>query len=200
MRVGVARVAKPAIGDRERIVKARRLWLDLDRRRKVLDRGRVVATCERRTAGAIEGGGVTRRQGERLRERRFRSVGTPFDESHVTEPDERRHVIRIQRQHALKQRRGSFRIVPSPLNVRQEVRPARVVRFERLRVQKACLGRVEVLGREEQPSHVAVRERPFCRRRGDTGDFLLHRGVGLSQLLLDRWSGAGNIRKCRLPK
>src|SRR5215470_5497935 len=103
MRVSASGVAKPPVRQRQGIVKAGRLRLDLESRLEVLASRRVVAARERSATSAIECGGIAGGQGQRPRKRRFRRVGTPLEEPYVTEPDERGNVVPIEGQNALEQ-------------------------------------------------------------------------------------------------
>jgi len=119
-----------------------------------------------RPARAIERCGIARCERQRFGERRFRRIGTSFDEPHVPEPDERGDVVRFEREHAFEQRRPFAGFVPSPVNVRQKVRPAHVIWLERLSIEKGGLCRIEVLcGKQtDAPSR---RTPPLARRPTD---------------------------------
>src|SRR5262252_10076932 len=120
MSIRVARVAKRAIRDRQRILKARRLRLDLERGSEIVDRCCVIVPRQRGATGPIERGRLARRQRQRFGEWRLGGIGTSLDEPHVAEPDEGGDVVRVERQHALEQGGGFFRLVLPPVYMREE--------------------------------------------------------------------------------
>src|SRR5689334_8372945 len=128
MRVGVSRVAKPAIGERQRIVKARGMRLDRERGREIPDGGGVVAARECGTTGAIERGRIARRKRQRFGKGRLRRVGTSLDEPYVSEPYERGHVVRIDPERGLEHYSRFVGLVAAPIDLCGEIRPSQIVR------------------------------------------------------------------------
>ena len=183
MRLGLREIAEAAVRERERIMHHGRTRVRCQRLLEALHgaaelttgQGRATLTGERRHRLRLL------RDGPR-KDAYGRISPAPF-EVHVAEPDERREVAGCELERALERLRGLLGFAAGPVHVAEIIRPPPVVRRQRLRVQIARLGGVEVLGCQKQIAHVAVGSRHLnrCRRRFG---LLRQRRVRLTHLLL----------------
>ncbi len=195
LRVGASRIAEAAVGERQRIVNARRARPQVERSLEMLRGGRVVLGFEVHAAEAVEHGSLARLQRQRFRQGRFGGVSASLHEAHLAEPHEAGDVIGLQRQRAFEQRGRSGRIVRHPRDVAEVVGPAHLVRLEQLRVAEATSGLIQELGGHEQPAHLAVRGGQRRRWSSGLANLLLQRRVLIAQLRLDGRRGLRDVRQ-----
>ena len=131
-------------------------------------------------------------QRQRLCQQRFGRRGPALFQLHLAERDQGRHVVRLQCQGLLEGRRGLREGAAGRVQVAEVVRPAPVVRRQRLRVAVEGLGRVDVARRGQHVAHRAVR---FAQRAGlvRTLDGRRQRRVSLADLVPHGGSHVGEI-------
>ena len=108
--------------------------------------------------------GQTWLQCQRPCKERLGLAASPLIQIRVPKPHERRHIVRANLQRTLEGRGGFLRIAFQPVHVRKVIRPARLVRREFVRIEKAGLSGGEGFGGEQEPAQFAVRRRAICRR------------------------------------
>src|SRR5206468_4693111 len=106
----------------------------------------------------------------------------------VTQPDERRHIIRSGFQRSLEEQRRLLRFSLKPVELSQVVGPTNLSRCQRQSVEKTRFGLGIRLSGEEKLAHLAVRSSALVGWCGPVILDLRQRGELVAQLLLNRRS------------
>ena len=142
-------------------------------------RAREVAPRERGLSEADEHRRHLRGQLTRALEERLRLVCLALIQIAAAQPDQRRHVVRADLEHSIERGNRPGGVALALVQMRQEVRPSRLLRHQRLRVEVGGLGRVVVLAGLQQHADAAVRPAALLVGRAGLLDRLEHRLVAL---------------------
>ena len=175
----------------------RRLRIVRERAFEHLHGARVILARERRPSEAELGGDQPRLNGQRRDEVRLGRFRLALVQQGVAEPDERRHIRRLQHASPLERRRRLRRVALQAVHVAQVIWPAVLGRRQRFRVQQRRLRFVPEFGGHQQHAHPAVRvaeiDGPDVARVDAAGQG----GIAFAQLLLD---GRRRVRQIRKPE
>ena len=158
------------------------------------DRGRVVRFRERGTPQPESRGQRVGLQRQRFREMRPRLLRMTGVELQIAKPHQRRHIVGFELDGSLERCDGARDVAVLPVDVAEVVRPAKILRRERLRVQKAGLRRVAMIGGHQNPAKLAVRVGKLAGAGAGVLDLLHQRRVPIANL---RLSGRRHLRKIR---
>ena len=158
-------------------------------------RTRVVASRERGLPEADEHGGRLRGQLARALEERLGLLGLPLIEVAPAQPDQRGHIVRADLEHSTERRHRTGGVALVLVQMRQEIRPPRLLRHQHLRVEVGWLRRRVVLAGMKQHADAAVRPAAFVVGGAGLLDRLEHRLVTLPHLLLHGRIHARQVRQ-----
>jgi hypothetical protein len=171
----------------------RRVLVDGESLFQIIDGATVVLPGERNTPQTEQRGNRTRLLRENLHQQRFR-VGRPsLIQVCVAKPDERGDGIRLELKRALEPDNGVCRFAPKSIQVRQKIRPPDFHGIERLSVQQIRLGRLTVLGSQQQRPSLPVRFSENDIRNSSVLNRRVERDVRLTKLFLGGWSCARDV-------
>ena len=151
------KIARAPIRHGERVMNQRRVLVDGESLFEIIDGATVVPAWRAQHAP-----GRTAREPNEVAARTPSSAAVPLqpavpDQVRVAEPDERGDGIRLELKRALEPDDGICRFAPKSIQVRQKIRPPDFRGIERLGVQQIRLGRLTVLGSQQQRSHLPMR-------------------------------------------
>ena len=156
-------VAEPAVGERQWIMGARRLRIAREHIFQMLDGAAVLLLRQRRPAQAKARRERARLPLEHSRKPGFSGVGIALRQIDVAQPERGGHLVRLQFEDPLEERRGVRQITFAPRKMREVIRPSMVSGIQRLRVDEIRLGSLGLSG-HEQPAHLAEGCGQFCGR------------------------------------
>ena len=195
-------LSEPAVRGRQRRMQAFGLGIHRQRVFQIFHGAGIVALRHRHAAEPGDDGDGA--WGERigLGEQRFGGVCLALREIQSTEPDESGDIVRLQFERALECRFSFVRFAAAFVEVREVIRPTHVIRIERLRVQIARLGDVELLSRLKHHAVLSVRARGLrlLKRLVPLAYLYLHARIDTGQIgqrdrqQLGTWRRAGDRR------
>ena len=166
---------------------------------EIVGRAGEVATCERCPARAVQRRGRPWIPGQRLREERRRGVWTALGNPHFPQPDQRGEVVGPQPQHLLERFAGLLQRAADAIDMAEVIRPARIGRSKRLRVEEARLGPFEIGRRHQELARFAVFAREILVRR-PARQRRLQRALARLHLLARRAFHRGDVGKRHRPQ
>ena len=150
---------------------------------EIVDRARVLLPGQRGPPETEQHRDRARLQRQRLHEQRLGLRRPPLIEIGIAQPHQRGQIVRLQLGRPLERRHRFRRVAEVFVQKREIVRPPRIGRRERLRIQKALLGGLPVFGRHQEPAHLAVRAAELEVRRARLLDGRHERRIAVAQLL-----------------